>query len=154
MSVMDLLRGCVSAVPQTSWPAAFAAVLPIGVGGSLAGLRQRLEHELRLLRNEPGMPRMLRPAVVGPVEVLERGAPLPPPLCAACPGSLARYTLSSAEVLAWRGAASACTQHADTLHDSWLSAAQLHRSSSAAYAMLSVMRAGGSAAERWESRKS
>ena len=162
LGAMEVLRECAGQIAQSSWPDMFAAVLPVGIGGSLAGLRQRLEHELRLLRNEPGMPRMLRPVVV---ELdIGRQPIVPAPASGGVDGSLqgaellAAYPLTNAETLAWRGAAKACTSAGKQARlparfagkQGWLYAS-FHRRSPIP-STRSAMKAGGSAAERWEKR--
>ena len=79
----------------------------MGFGGGIAGLQKRLEHELRLLRADPAMPRMLRPVVL-----CAQGEPLP--MAGGKGDGLGAWPLSPQETAAWRGAAIACCEG---LHD-------------------------------------
>ena len=91
-------------------------ILVLGIGGGLAGLVQRLEHECRLLRQEPDMPRMVRPSIA-----------LPPGASRAVAGVL---PVSAAESAAWRGAATLCEEGPSQVAESrslWMTAGQFRR---------------------------
>ena len=102
MPLMEMLRAVADMAPRLSWPLLFASLLPVGVGGGITGLHKRLEHELRLLRGEPDMPRTLRPVVL-----CAQGEPLQ--VAQGSANGLAAWPLSAPETAAWRGAAIACT---------------------------------------------
>jgi hypothetical protein len=70
----------------------------LGPGGCLPGLRQRLEHELRAVRQLAEMPRGLRPLLIEE----------PPADAAEQPAEPSSWPLSAAECAGWRGAAMAC----------------------------------------------
>ena len=102
----------------------FGAIVLAGPGGGLPGLRQRIESELRTIRNDPEMPRTLRPRLVessaekgsisggqytassdllkgGGAEGSASGFSGPNGQAAAA----SSWALTEAESLAWRGAA-------------------------------------------------
>ena len=109
----------------------FGAIVLAGPGGSLPGLRQRLESELRAIRHDPEMPRALRPRLLetGAAargyaavdnDLLRGGGDAPSSSVggvgkggdvASTGGHASVWRPTEAETLAWRGAAAdACAQ--------------------------------------------
>lgn len=62
---IDVLKTTVEATaPRERMGDLYGAVLLAGCGGGLPGMRQRLDSELRQIRNDPSMPRAIRPRIV------------------------------------------------------------------------------------------
>jgi hypothetical protein len=63
--VIDVLKTTIESVASRErMGELYGAVLLAGCGGSLPGMRQRLDSELRQIRNDPSMPRAVRPRLV------------------------------------------------------------------------------------------
>ena len=62
--MVEVLRGAIEGQRRELIGELYGAILPVGPGGGVPGLRQRLEAELRTIRAEPSMPRSLRPRVL------------------------------------------------------------------------------------------
>ena len=72
--VVDVLKTAIeSTASREQLSDLYGAVLLAGCGGGLPGMRQRMEAELRLIRNDPAMPRALRPRLVETPSTLAGG---------------------------------------------------------------------------------
>ena len=123
VGAIRLLSSAIHSTPRAQWTSLYSAVVLSGPAGRLPGLRQRLESELRLIRNMPDMPRTLRPQLL---EWAEDEPAAPPPRSSGCAGAGVgggggvggvgvgghskdvrpyKWPVAAAETAAWRGAA-------------------------------------------------
>jgi actin-related protein len=115
---MLCVNGAVSMLRQTIEKGAprirmcelYGAVVLAGAGGGVAGLRQRMESELRSIRSDPTMPRTLRPQLIETRAARAAGHDLIRHIGVDADGDgTSTWPLTDAEALAWQGAAhSAC----------------------------------------------
>ncbi len=142
-----LVRDAVESAPRAHLLELYGHVVLGGVCGSLRGLRQRIEHEMRIVRGEAQMPRGLRPKLVDAPGGDGDGGDSDGDGCC-------QWALSSAEVSAWKGAASCCL--ADVrLADARVTAEQFvdsHWYASGMYHVQRAMRAAGTPRIRDERR--
>ena len=119
---IDVLRSTIEAASRPKLADLYATIVLAGVAGSVPGLRQRCESELRYIRSQPDMPRTLRPQLAtlpgshsgshssraAGHALLGIGGTAATELSSS---DTAMWPLSAAETCAWTGAAQiACDQ--------------------------------------------